>query len=765
MPGMASQPATRHDPTGAQPSWPALATLVALGAVVRLPFWVEALRLPIDGDTAIVGLMARHGLFSATFWGQPYGSPLDAWLAAPFVALLGPTPLAVRLPCFLLSLALVPLGWALARRLHPAAAAPAAFLLACPPAYLLLLSALPPPVYPVTLPLLGLLLLGALRLGRQQATATGNQESAIGGSGTAERSGAPQFNEDRTWRGGPSSRARPSPHSVSASPLERSFAPRGTTLGLGLILWGLLAGLALWTHLVALVVVLPALAHLAWPARRSRADLARILLTTLPALLFASAPWWTRLAWDPSATAVVSLGDDSAATWRHLRALLPRLHEPLLGLLGAHTPTTADDPVNHVGLPAGATAALALLYATGLLRAAQVARRAARGGSPTGRRVAAVAALLGAALALTLLAFPWPLRAGPETLRFLTPAYLPLAVLVAWAPAAEGHRRGAWVLVLALGLLHLVPATRLLGAWRAAGPERPLLPDCRPVLRLLDERGLRRVWASYDTAWCLTYLSGERVIASQPWNERFPGAALRYRDEVRFARAVAWVLVPGADFDLPRPERFEPGLRASGGAFRRTAVGQALVYDRFVPPFPAQGRPLPGTGAAGDGDLATRTVEPGRGPTTLRLDAHAPLSAVTLVGGLEPPGLPVGLTLEISADGVAFERVGRLRPGRAATALVWANGQPMARDGLEVVSLPLHGRSVAALRLTPTPEQGPWSLAEVLLHAPAPPAAWSDDAPLAATSWTQRRQRLLAEPRARDAGWQFRVWLANRSLR
>jgi hypothetical protein len=732
---MARPQAPRRDSDQAPRAWPALALLVTLAAVVRLPFWLEALRLPIDGDTAIVGLMAQHGLASATFWGQPYGSPLDAWLAAPFVALLGPTPLAVRLPCFLLSLTLVPLGWALARRLHPAAAAPAAFLLACPPAYLLLLSALPPPVYPVTLPLLGLLLLGA--------TATRKRRRGVWG---------------RAAKRGP-------PDELTPADVGQGLADDAPLAVRTLLLWGLAAGLALWTHLVALAVVVPALAYLAWSARRSRAGLARVLLATLPALVLASAPWWTRLAWDPSATAVVSLGDAGGATWSHLRALLPRMHEPLLGLLGAHTPTTADDPLNHVGLPVGGAVALALLYAVGLLRAAQVARRARRGASRAGLRAAGVAALLGAALALTVLAFPWPLRAGPETIRFLTPAYLPLAVLVAWAPAAEGHRRGAWVLVLTLGLLHLVPATRLLAAWRAAGPAE-LLPDCRPVLRLLDERGLRRAWASYDTAWCLTYLSGERVIASQPWNERFPGAALRYRDEVRFARDVAWVLVPGADFDLPRPERFERDLRASGGAFRRTPVGQAFVYDRFVPPWPAEGRAPRGTGAAGDGDLTTRVVEPGRGPTMLRLDAPARLAAVTLASGLEPPGLPAGLALDVSADGVVFERVARLRAGLGgATAIVWANGQPMAREGLEVVSLPLHGRTVVALRLTPAPEQGPWSLAEVLLHAPAPPAAWPDDAARAAATWSERRQRLQAGARPCDAGWQFRVWLASRASR
>ena len=59
-----------------------------LAVVVRAPFWAEALRTPVDADTAIMGLMARHPFRATTMWGQPYGSPLEAWLAVPFVSAL-----------------------------------------------------------------------------------------------------------------------------------------------------------------------------------------------------------------------------------------------------------------------------------------------------------------------------------------------------------------------------------------------------------------------------------------------------------------------------------------------------------------------------------------------------------------------------------------------------------------------------------------------------------------------------------------------------
>jgi 4-amino-4-deoxy-L-arabinose transferase-like glycosyltransferase len=87
----------------------------------------------VDGDTAIIGLMARHPARAATMWGQPYGSPLEAWLAAPFVASMGPRAEPLRLLYFLLGVGLVPLAWALGRFLDPRAALPAAVLMACPP--------------------------------------------------------------------------------------------------------------------------------------------------------------------------------------------------------------------------------------------------------------------------------------------------------------------------------------------------------------------------------------------------------------------------------------------------------------------------------------------------------------------------------------------------------------------------------------------------------------------------------------------------------
>ena len=172
---------------------------IGIGVVVRIPFWAEALRTPVDGDTAILGLMARHPLQGATMWGQPYGSPVEAWVAAPLMAVLAHDAATLRLAYFLLGLALIPAAYLLARALDPRAALPAGVLMACPPPYFLLLGSMPPPMYPSALLLAAAVLTLAFALGERLAA--------------------------------------------------------GAPVRTGLAAWGVLAGLALWTHLMTATAV------------------------------------------------------------------------------------------------------------------------------------------------------------------------------------------------------------------------------------------------------------------------------------------------------------------------------------------------------------------------------------------------------------------------------------------------------------------------------------------------------------------------------
>lgn len=82
----------------------------------------------IDGDEALVGIQAERilqGNFPIYFYGIPYFGSLEAYLAAPLIAIIGPSPWALRIEATLVSLLLVALTWRFASLLADAARLPA----------------------------------------------------------------------------------------------------------------------------------------------------------------------------------------------------------------------------------------------------------------------------------------------------------------------------------------------------------------------------------------------------------------------------------------------------------------------------------------------------------------------------------------------------------------------------------------------------------------------------------------------------------------
>jgi hypothetical protein len=289
---------------------------------------------------------------------------------------------------------------------------------------------------------------------------------------------------------------------------------------------------------------------------------------------------------------------------------------------------------------------------------------------------------------------------------------------------------------LALLCVNLTGAQALWRAWHQQDRSAPpfALPDLEPLAQALRERGLTRAFASYETSYRLTFASGERIVASQPWNERFRHHALPYLDEVRRAPDAAWILAPWSS-GVPAPDEFEDALERAGIRCRRGAAGRAFLYygceTSFGPEVVSPGE----AGPASDGDAGSALVpsEPRRA-VTIALGAPRALGGLTLLARERQGSLPRGFDLEGSQDGRRFELLARRRPAQQRTEPVFVNGHVEFAVDDAVWSAALDGRPLAALRLVPVEQDEPWSLAELLLHPAGQPtaaAAWQVRAPLA----------------------------------
>src|SRR5919204_2227240 len=181
-----------------------LAGLLLVGLAARLAVIGSQLG-EIDGDEAVVGLMARHIAFLGErpvfYWGQPYLGSLEAFSAAPLFRVFDSSTLALKLVPTAYSLGFLWLSALIARRLFGdgPALATAAYL-AMPPSMWAVWSQKARGGYAELLFLGEVLLLATL------------------------------------W--------------LAARPSVR-----------GALVWGLLGGLAFWTHLLAVVYLLPCLVY------------------------------------------------------------------------------------------------------------------------------------------------------------------------------------------------------------------------------------------------------------------------------------------------------------------------------------------------------------------------------------------------------------------------------------------------------------------------------------------------------------------------
>lgn len=390
------------------------------------------------------------------------------------------------------------------------------------------------------------------------------------------------------------------------------------------------------------------------------------------------------------------------------------------GLLGLEVPLVIDGPERSV-LPL--LARIFLAAGLGLLVVLGARER---------RRLP----LLGWTLAVGA-AFALSRRSGGDEVRYLFSAAVPLLAL-AGQGLARMRRRSTPAAVLLAGAV-LVPwaigHVALLRAWRdpAHAAERWQVPDLRAAVRALDAAGVSSAYASLQFAGRLAVESSAGLVASQAWNERFPGEPLRFRDEVDLDPAAAWVLHSRISRGLPRAAGFREILDTLGGRWTEAAAGDTTVFHSFAAPFD-ETRPLglesftlawtddhPLPPAVVDRDGRTTWTSPlGLGPGAGLVVRFAPPRRVSaLVLGIDLDRTPLGVPWVCEADGVLVAR------GPQRHVFQWVGGVPRAgRQALLTVTLP--GTTVSSVRLLFQAPGPPLVLSEVFLYGPdaeARPAA------------------------------------------
>ncbi|MDM4781920.1 MULTISPECIES: DUF423 domain-containing protein [unclassified Micromonospora] len=529
---------------------------------------------PTNSDEATMGLAALHIArgdgFPVWFYGQAYMGTLEAYLAAPLVALAGPSVLVLRLPTLALYALFLLLSWRLTRRLGGDRW------------YALLVVAV--------------LALGSDRVVKNQLIAGG---------------GYPELN----------------PAGAALALLTAGLCVTGASARLPRwAAWGLISGVLLWVDPLILPYVLTLGALLV--ARRGRELAGRAGVVLTGALLLGAAPMLVdsiRHGRNPATAVLAAGGSDAPADWSD------RLHGALV--LGPSLATGFCSPGRCATWQLWWAVAFPVLLVLAALTAWHTLRRPS-GGPGSAERVSAGVrlALLGGAagilaayavsnaagqtpiessrylscLAVAVPALLWPLwqAARPLAARRLTgrrqfaevaasdrPAERQFAEVAAseeggyrHPPEVEsiketGGRRarmagvGALAVlagVLGTGVAATVDVVRTAPAVHAEADRHRSLVD---TLGALDVRNVR---GGYWTCNRLTYATGENVVCAVVDDDLSPGfdRLPAYRREVAADPDAAWVAPVGS----PLAARLDERVGAESGALDVVAVAGWRIY-------------------------------------------------------------------------------------------------------------------------------------------------------------------------------------------
>lgn len=302
-------------------------------------------------------------------------------------------------------------------------------------------------------------------------------------------------------------------------------------------------------------------------------------------------PYQLAKAWYPGAHAavssMVSLPEALSRLWHPaLNFTLPAV----LGFAGTLMPDTVDmvEGLFPIRLfPPAALGWLVLMITATALCVIRFVRRSIRNRWPD---ITGVDVITGLSWVYLLL-FVLSTRFGSHEFRYLLPValFFPLILGGMMRGMKPSGRKILFVVVLGMLLVHLTTSLALVRAWL-----RPTFTgyftDTRPAIDFLERKGIRRCYSSYFDAYTINYLTDERIICAQPFNERFFGWPYPYVDLVDRATNVAYVLGPGQRFQWTD---FERDLALYGISCQIQTCGACRVYTDFQGGPQKSGRLIP----------------------------------------------------------------------------------------------------------------------------------------------------------------------------
>lgn len=179
-------------------------------------------------------------------------------------------------------------------------------------------------------------------------------------------------------------------------------------------------------------------------------------------------------------------------------------------------------------------------------------------------------------------------RSHSHTYRYLLPAAWCLPFVFGWlcASVSKPLRCALLILAVAFAGYNAMASALLMREWARPdfAEKHANIFDLKPVFDVLSANKIKYCYASYWSAYRLNYESGGKIVCSQPYNERFPGWELPYRDKVDQAVNVAYVLAPRHTFPS---DRFEAHLLEMRVDCRRQHAGYYTIYSDFTVAPPA----------------------------------------------------------------------------------------------------------------------------------------------------------------------------------